>query len=489
MSHITFRPGHTVRVDKGITENVLECIGQTPLIRINTITKNDGVKCNVFAKCEYYNAGGSVKDRIGKRMVEDAEACGKIKPGDTLIEPTSGNTGIGLALAGAIKGYRVIITMPMKMSLEKINVLKALGAEIIRTPNEAAFDSPDSHIGVAHKLNKEIPNSHILDQYTASGNPMAHYEGTGEEIWEQTGGKVDYLVAGAGTGGTISGIAKKLKEKNPNIIIHGIDPYGSILAQPESLNARMEGYQIEGIGYDFIPNVLDRSIVDQWVKSEDKPGFIMARRLIREEGLFTGGSSGTAMHAAIELAKTLPADANVVVVLADSVRNYMSKFLSDDWMCEYGFADDLMALRMGHWWSKRAVRDLAPQSPITVGPELTITEAINLMASQNFDMVPVQDQGSGTVMGVITAGQLTSLIAQGKVAGTDAVAKAMYKEFKKVNLSSSLADLSIIFDKDHYALVITEQKCYDKDGAVNTRMVVSGIVTRIDLLGFISKGE
>ena len=220
-------------------------------------------------------------------MVEDAEKSGRIKPGDTLIEPTSGNTGIGLALAAALKGYRMIITLPEKMSAEKVNVLKALGAEIIRTPTEAAFDSPESHIGVANRLNKELPNSHILDQYSNPSNPLAHYDGTAEEIYKQTEGKIDYIVMSAGTGGTITGTARKLKEKIPNLTVIGVDPKGSILAEPESLNdeKRLQSYQVEGIGYDFIPTVLDRSIIDEWIKTDDRESFIMSRRLIREEGL------------------------------------------------------------------------------------------------------------------------------------------------------------------------------------------------------------
>jgi len=278
-----------------------------------------------------------LKDRIGARMVADAEKSGRIKPGDTLIEATSGNTGIGLALAAAVKGYNMIITLPEKMSKEKSDVMKGLGATIIRTPTEAAYDSPESHIGVALKMNAEIPNSHILDQYKNPSNPLAHYEGTAEEIWEQCDGKVDMVVISAGTGGTISGIGKRLKELNPNIIIVGVDPIGSILAQPEELNVPGPSYLVEGIGYDFIPDVLDRSYVDKWFKSRDKESFEMSRRLIREEGLLCGGSAGSTMYCALQAAAELRPDQRCVVLLADGVRNYMSKFLSDEWMKEKGF--------------------------------------------------------------------------------------------------------------------------------------------------------
>merc|ERR1719361_2525556 len=282
-----------VRKPIKIMPNVLHNIGDTPLVRLNRIGKTEGLKCEILAKCEFFNAGGSVKDRIGLRMVEDAEKKGLLKPGDTIIEPTSGNTGIGLALAGAVKGYRTIIVLPEKMSAEKVMVLRALGAEIVRTPTSATWDSPESHISVAQRLNKQLPNSIILDQYRNAGNPLAHYDTTAQEIIDQCGGKVDMVVMGAGTGGTISGIGRKLKEHWPDCQVVGVDPEGSILAEPEELNkTNVTYYDVEGTGYDFIPTVLDRKVVDKWIKSADKESFIMARRLIREEGLLCGGSSG-----------------------------------------------------------------------------------------------------------------------------------------------------------------------------------------------------
>lgn len=258
-------------------------------------------------------------------MILDAEMCGRIKPGDTLIEPTSGNTGIGLALTALVRGYRMILTMPEKMSDEKVNILKALGAEIIRTPTEAAWDSPESHISVAKRLQAQIPNSHILDQYSNPSNPMAHYKGTAMEILDQCDGKLDMLVCGAGTGGTITGIAKKLKQSLPNLVVVGVDPLGSILAQPDSLNTPAPPNLVEGIGYDFIPDVLDRSLVDEWIKTDDQASFVMARRLIKEEGMLVGGSSGAAMHAALLATKRLKKGQRCVVILPDSIRNYMTK--------------------------------------------------------------------------------------------------------------------------------------------------------------------
>lgn len=256
-----------------IMDSVLDAIGRTPMIRLNHIASAEGLKCELLAKCEFFNAGGSVKDRIGRRMLLDAEKSGRIKPGDTLIEATSGNTGIGLALAAAVKGYNMIITLPEKMSTEKTDVLQALGAKIVRTPTECDFDDPESHIGTAIKLNKEIPNSHILDQYINPGNPLAHYDGTGTEILYQTDKKIDYLFVGTGTGGTITGIARIIKEQVPSCKIVGVDPFGSILAMPQTLNERMESYQIEGVGYDFVPRSIDRTVIDDWVKNTDVPSF------------------------------------------------------------------------------------------------------------------------------------------------------------------------------------------------------------------------
>lgn len=310
--------------------NILEAIGRTPLVRLNRVTKS--FECNVYAKCEFLNPGGSVKDRIGYNMVLEAEKAGRIKPGDVLIEPTSGNTGIGIALAGAIRGYRVIITLPQKMSHEKQVTLEALGAEIIRTPTEAPSHSPESHIGVALRLQKEIPNAHILDQYANPANPNAHYHGTAQEILTDLK-QVDMAVMTAGTGGTITGIAKRLKEANPNVIIVGVDPVGSILGGGTDVGS----YLVEGIGYDFVPDVLDRQLIDVWVKTKDKESFQMARRLIREEGLLCGGSSGSAMLGVMEKAGRLKKGQNCVVILPDGIRNYMTKFVDAKWMKERQF--------------------------------------------------------------------------------------------------------------------------------------------------------
>jgi len=279
-------------------------------------------------------------------MVEEAEKSGRIKPGDVLIEPTSGNTGIGLCLTAAIKGYRMIICLPKKMSGEKVNTMKALGAEILRTPTEAAWDAEDSHIFLSQRLAKEL-DGHVLDQYLNPGNPLAHYEGTAEEIIEQTNGKIDYVVMSAGTGGTVTGSAMKLKEKVPNVKIVAVDPYGSILAKPDSVNEqsprtghkRLQAYQVEGIGYDFIPTVLNQDIVDHWVKTDDDEAFLMARKVIRHEGLMVGGSCGSTMAGAHKFIteNKIGKDKTVVVLFSDGTRNYMSKYLEDEWMKEHNF--------------------------------------------------------------------------------------------------------------------------------------------------------
>lgn len=476
-----------------IYDSVMDAIGGTPLIKLNRIS--DKLDCEMLVKCEFFNAGGSVKDRIGKQMVEDAEKKGIIKPGDTLIEPTSGNTGIGIALAAATKGYRCIICLPEKMSKEKVDVLKALGAEIVRTPTEAAYNAPDSHISVAKRLNEEIPNSHILDQYKNQSNPMAHYTFTADEILKQCDGKIDMLVAGAGTGGTITGIAKRLKEHDSNIKIVGVDPEGSILALPQGLNEfrHLEPYEVEGIGYDFIPDVLDRSLVDEWYKSNDKESLVMMRRLIREEGLLCGGSSGAAVSCALKAAAGLKKGQRCVIILPDSVRNYMTKALSDDWMISHSFIDNsiIKPKEFHEWWAKKRVSDMPMSVPLTITTSVTCTEAIRLLKEEGFDMVPVIGL-DGNVVGVVTEGNMTSKILSGRVDPNSSVleAKVIYKTFRKYGLNDSLGDLAQSLDHEPFVLIVTEQRCFTGNANgkkdVETRTVVSGIVARIDLLDFIS---
>lgn len=317
-----------------IYENILQCVGNTPVVRLHRVVGD--LPQEVYAKCEFLNPGGSVKDRIAVRMVDGLEKDGTIGPGTTLIEPTSGNTGTGLAMTAAVKGYPLIITMPEKMSQEKQVVMEALGAEIIRTPTEAGHDDPESLFGVALRLEKEMDDAKIPNQYDNPNNPDAHYYGTGQEIWDDFGADLDMVVISAGTGGTITGIARLLKEKNPDILIVGVDPEGSVLGGRDEVKS----YHVEGIGYDFIPDVLDQDLVDDWVYVNDEESFQMARRLIREEGLLVGGSSGSAMVGTLEAIRRHPEAKKVCVILPDSIRNYLTKFVSDAWMAEHGFATE-----------------------------------------------------------------------------------------------------------------------------------------------------
>ena len=440
-----------------IYESILEAIGDTPLVRLKSVGRNTG--CEYLAKCEYLNAGGSVKDRIGRRMVEEAQRSGRIKPGDTLIEPTSGNTGIGMALAAAVYGYRMIITMPEKMSREKQVVLEALGAEIIRTPTEAAWDAPESHIGVARQLAKILPNSHILDQYSNPDNPLAHYHGTGREIVEQTGGQLDYVVLTAGTGGTITGVARYVKEHVPSAKIIGVDPVGSILAGPGPIGT----YKVEGIGYDFIPDVLHQDLVDEWVKTEDGPSFLMARRLIRHEGLLVGGSSGSAVWAAVEIGKKYGPKKRIVTLLPDSVRNYMTKFLDERWMRENGFTESR--------WETSSLGDMLRVLPrrtlLTASSADTLADAVMAMKEHGISQLPVVDEER--LVGIVTESDLLSKLVEGATLSS-AVAEVMFRNVQTVNVNDDARVLTSLFAKDLVALVVDDDK----------RLL--GILTKMDLV-------
>ena len=317
---------------QGVCDSILDTIGSTPLVRLKRVF-SEFPNTTVLGKIEFMNPNGSMKDRIGLRMIERAEAEGRIKPGDTLVEPTSGNTGLGLAMACAAKGYKLVICMPIKMSEEKRRLLRAFGAELILTPTEYAFDHPEGYIEIAKKMARENPNTHLLNQYENPGNPEAHYLGTGPEIWEQTSGKLDYFVSGMGTGGTITGTSKFLKEQNPDIKIIGIDPEGSIFSGDTP-----RPYQVEGIGYDFWPGVFDKNIVDEMLRISDKKSFTEARRLAREEGILAGGSTGTVMAGVRKLlARPELAGKTLVMMVHDSGRSYLTKQYNDDWMSEQGF--------------------------------------------------------------------------------------------------------------------------------------------------------
>ncbi|KAJ5730209.1 Cystathionine beta-synthase [Penicillium malachiteum] len=491
-------------------DTITQHIGNTPLVRLNRLPRSLGIDATVYAKLEYFNAGGSVKDRIALRMIEEAEREGRIKPGDTLIEPTSGNTGIGLALVGAVKGYKTIITLPEKMSAEKVSVLRALNATIIRTPNEAAFDSPESHIGVARRLEKELPNAHILDQYVNVNNPLAHELGTAQEIWTQTKGQINAIVAGAGTGGTITGIARGLKKHNPNIEVVAADPFGSILALPTSLNdSRVnEPYKVEGIGYDFIPDVLDQKIVDRWYKTEDKESFQYSRRLIAEEGLLVGGSSGSAIAALVKAneEKKFSKDDVVVVVLPDSIRSYLTKFADDDWLA----ANNLLPALPVDTTTEQTPVPSDPLAgakvsalrlkPITTVPSTFSCEAaIEIMREKGFDQLPVLASSGRKLVGLLTLGNVLSRLTHGRVSGKTPVSEVMFdfskisevvtdprdgastlraqprrRQFTEITMDTPLSVLNRFFEWNS-AAVVTEK---DEHGA----MKPLAVVTKVDLL-------
>lgn len=476
--------------------SALEMVGNTPLIKMNNLAKDLGLKCNLYAKCEFYNPGGSVKDRIGVRMVEEAERAGFLKPGDYVIEPTSGNTGIGLALTCAVRGYKCIIVMPEKMSKEKNDVLKALGATIIRTPTSAAFDAPNSHISEAQRikerLNQERPGcAHILDQYTNAYNPIAHYDNTGEEIVRQVGGKLDLIVATAGTGGTICGLARKIKEKCPKSIVVGVDPVGSILAEPNNLND-FEGpgfYEVEGIGYDFLPTVLDRKQVDYWYKSVDRESFQMARKLINREGLLCGGSCGSAMYCAIESIKkfNIGEGQNVVVLLPDSIRNYMTKYLSDDWMVTRGFMD-VPNNSNDPWWFHKTISELQGQlKPIQdhiVDEKTTMAEAIQRLKEKQIDVL--LSFQNGRLKNVITKKKIMEKLVNSLAKPTDSVLKASLDRFILLKSNDKLKRLQSSLDSEGYAVVVKENETSIFEPAIENMF---GIPTSDNFLEYISKSS
>jgi cystathionine beta-synthase len=448
---------------ENILDSICDAVGETPMVRLSRIGRD--LPCELLGKCEFMNPGGSVKDRIGVRMLLDAEAAGRIKPGDTLIEPTSGNTGIGLALAAAVRGYRLIIVMPEKMSQEKQVVLEALGAEIIRTPTEAAWDSPESHIGVAGQLSKVIPNSHILDQYKNPSNPLAHEEGTGMEIIRQCGGQLDAVVITAGTGGTVTGVARAIKRELPHVKIIGVDPEGSILAGPGEIRS----YKVEGIGYDFIPDVLKRDLVDRWIKSNDRDSFLVARQLIRQEGLLCGGSSGSAVWAAMKICREMKPGQRVVVILPDSIRNYLTKFADDGWMRQHGFlqAD----------WEVGSIADVVRALPrrelITIRETGVLGDALALFKSHGISQMPVLDD-EGKLAGIVTETDVLHHLVAGRASRETTVAEIMERKVSTVSMHAGSGELPRIFERGEVALVVDGERR------------VQAIVTKLDLIDLLA---
>ncbi|XP_062538970.1 cystathionine beta-synthase-like [Armigeres subalbatus] len=470
-----------------IMQTILEAVGNTPLVKLNKIPKSAGLKCNFYVKCEFLSAGGSVKDRIGLRMIEEGERLGLLNPGYTIIEPTSGNTGIGLALGAAVKGYKCIIVMPEKMSNEKVDTLKALGAHVIRTPTEASFDSQEGLIAVAQKLEREIPNSIVLNQYTNPGNPLAHYDGTGAEIIDQLDGKVDMVVVGAGTGGTVCGIGRKIKETCPNCVVVGGDPEGSILAEPEEMNKTdVNYYEVEGVGYDFIPTVLDRSVVDRWIKFRDTDALPMARRLIAEEGLLCGGSSGGNVAIALRAAKDLKEGQNCVVILPDNIRNYLTKFVSDNWMEARNFKTSENVHK--HKWWNNSISTLNLKTPLTVGVDVCLQEVMNIMKTNEVDQLPVIDH-DGSIKGMAYLPNLMSKLLNRLVKPSDTVARAVFKKFVRVDRNDGLGHVSRILEQDPFVLVVQKEKKFTDGDNFELRETVAGIITQRDIMDYLSTSE
>src|SRR5215813_143056 len=391
--------------------NILEVIGGTPIVRLNRIAQ--AVRPMMLAKLEYLNPGGSVKDRIGIAMLEAAESAGKIKPGGTIIEGTSGNTGMGLALAAAIKGYQCIFTMPDKMSQEKIDALRALGAEVIVTPSQVDHHDPRSYHSVALRLSREIPNSIFPNQYENPANAGAHYKTTGPEIWEQTEGKLTHVVIGVGTGGTITGVARFLKEKNPNVRVIGADPAGSIFAEmfKTGVKPQVQPFKIEGIGQDELPGNVDFSVIDEIHAVADKDAFVLTRQLARFEGIFAGGSAGAALCAALKVVPKLTETDLMVVVIPDSGTRYLSKIYNDNWMRENQFLEPRIKVSAGqvvHDKQRRA------EQLVSVPLGITIQQAVNLMREHNISQVPVIE--GGEVVGSISETRILDILVSDPVA-------------------------------------------------------------------------
>jgi cystathionine beta-synthase len=453
-------------------ESVLETIGWTPLIRLHRVTR--GIRTPVYGKAEFFNPGGSVKDRIGVPIIERAEREGRLRSGGTIVEGTSGNTGVGLAIAAALKGYKCIFTMPDKMSQEKVRLLKAFGAQVIVTPTAVPPDHPDNYVVMARRIASETPNAILADQFYNPANPEAHYETTGPELWEQTGGRITHFVAAAGTGGTATGVGRYLKERNPAIRVILGDPQGSILAEKWRTHgkAAVEGtpYKIEGVGQDKIPGTLDLAIVDEFHTVSDRDSFAMARRLTREEGLFVGGSSGLITHVALDVARRVDdPSAFVVTFLCDTGERYLSKLYNDEWMRENQMLEpDRVTL-----FEVLRGKDETGPAVVGVAPGSTVRQALRLMSLHDVSQLPVMDRER--CVGSISDWALSAKsLADPKVLDAT-VSDVMEAPFPTVDSNRSADSVVKLLSKTSPAVLVT-----DPGGTT-----VRGIVTRSDLLHFL----
>jgi cystathionine beta-synthase len=454
---------------------VLELVGRTPIVRLEKVGRE--VEPTLLAKLEYLNPGGSVKDRIGLSMIEAAEREGVLKPGGTIVEPTSGNTGVGLAIAAALKGYRCIFVMPDKMSQEKISMLRAYGAEVVICPTAVEPDSPESYYSVSSRLAEEIPGGYKPDQYANMANPQAHYEVTGPEIWEQTGGEIDAIVISVGTGGTISGVGRYFKERKPEVLIVGADPEGSVYTAADERG--VHPYLVEGIGKDTWPKTMDPSVVDEWVRVSDRDSFLTARRLAREEGLLVGGSGGTTVHAALELASRFGRDARILTMIPDSGRSYLSKFYDDNWMLEHGFVERRAPLPTVQQLlrSKRVEESDVPDL-VTISSHQKVGEAIDVMQRYSISQIPVVrdgDLGSLTdVIGSLQDRDLLDRVFKNPDALHEDVAAAMQPPLATIDAADSLDDAFATLTGRTNAVVVAHEG----------RPV--GVLTRSDLLEYLA---
>jgi cystathionine beta-synthase len=451
---------------------ILDLVGDTPIVRLDRISQD--VPGAILAKLEFMNPGGSNKDRIGLAMIEAAERDGKLRPGGTIVEPTSGNTGVGLAIAAAQKGYRCIFVMPDKMSQEKIAMLRGYGAEVVITPTAVDHDSPESYYSVSSRLAEEIPGGFKPDQYSNMSNPEAHYLTTGPEIWEQTGGEIDAIVISVGTGGTISGVGRYFKERKPEVKIVGVDPEGSVYTAKS--DADLHPYLVEGIGKDTWPETMDPKVVDEWVRVSDRASVLAARRLAREEGLLVGGSSGSTIAGALEYAKGLTADSQVLTILPDSGRSYLSKFMDDNWMLEHGFLERSTKVPT----VRELLRSKQGETPsfVTISAHQKVAEAIEVMERYSISQLPVVRDGDVTsladVIGSLQDRALLDRVFKNADALHEDVAAAMQGPLATVEADASVEEIVVALTGGTNAVVVA-------DGGSPV-----GVVTRSDVLDYLA---